>query len=360
MWTGVRFLPWIQRLALHNFRISPSRIPRAVFITLLSAAGELLAFMQWFIWGHGLKQSAIESDPVVIVGHWRSGTTLLHELLACDQHLCAPTTAQCACPTHFVLSEQFAHDWLGALLPRNRPMDQMPMGYQKPQEDELALCNLGMPSPWWVIAFPNEPIPDTDYKDLEHVAPSVRRQWVRAWTTFLRHVQFEHRGRLLLKNPLHSYRIPLIREVFPETHFIHIVRNPYELVPSCLHFWKKMFDQYGLQRATCEHLEDQVFASIIEMNQRLTDTWSQVSPAHRLRVRYEDLTQHPLNTLRHIYVHFQWQGIEDVLPKWKAYLQAHQHYQPNKYDVDQCLRERITTQLGPLLSEYEHSLSRPS
>lgn len=355
MWTGVRLVPWIQRLAKHGFRIAPSRIPRALFITVSSAVGEVLAFMQWFIWGFAINQSTIESHPIIIVGHWRSGTTLLHELLACDQRLCAPTTAQCACPSHFVLSEQFAHDWLGALLPEHRPMDQMPMGYHKPQEDELALCNLGVPSPWWAVAFPNEPIPDSDYKELENVTSLSRQQWIRAWTTFLRHIQYEHRGRLLLKNPLHSYRIPLITEIFSETHFVHIVRDPYELVPSCLHFWKTMFDQYGLQQATCERLEDEVFSSILAMHQRLTDTWDQLSSTSRLRIRYDHLVQHPIRTLRKLYSHFQWPGVADALPKWEAYLIGQQDYQPNKHTLDNRLRDRITTQLAAVIRQYEYS-----
>lgn len=358
MWTGVRLLPWLRRLAANGFRVAPSRLPRAAAITVASAVGELLAFIQWATWGRGLAEARIEADPIVILGHWRSGTTLLHELLACDPRLCPPTTAQCACPTHFVLSEQFAQEWLGFLLPERRPMDAMRMGYQRPQEDELALCNLGLPSPWWMVAFPNEPPPDPQYTDLETVSAAERSRWVRTWISFLQHIQFEHRGRLLLKNPLHTYRVPLIREVFPQAEFIHIVRDPYDLVPSCLHFWRQMFDQYGLQRATCQHLEHQVLDSIITMDARLTATWDMIPARQRLRIRYEDLVADPVEVLRTTYEHFGWPGSDEAYSGWESYLATHREYQRNKHAIDEPLQDRIAERLAPVLMRYGY-LRRP-
>lgn len=352
MWTGVRLIPWLRRLAANGFRVSPVRIPRAAAITVASAVGEVLAFIQWATWGRGLAETRIEADPIVILGHWRSGTTLLHELLACDDQLCPPTTAQCACPSHFVLSEQFAQDWLGFLLPERRPMDAMRMGYERPQEDELALCNLGLPSPWWMVAFPNEPPPDPCYADLEAVPETERRRWVRTWTDFLRHIQFEHRGRLVLKNPLHTYRVPLIREVFPQADFVHIVRDPYDLVPSCLHFWRRMFDQYGLQRATCAQLETQVLESITAMDARLTATWHTIPDRRRLRVRYEDLAADPLGVLTMVYEHFGWPGSDRACAGWETYLAAHRDYQRNTHTIDERLRTRITEHLADVRVRY--------
>lgn len=354
MWTGVRLMPWLHRLAANRFRITPARLPRAAAITAASAVGELLHFIQWATWGRGLAEARIEADPIVILGHWRSGTTLLHELLACDRRLCAPTTAQCACPTHFVLSEQFAQDWLGFLLPEQRPMDAMRMGYERPQEDELALCNLGLPSPWWIVAFPNEQSPDPAYTDLEALGDVERRRWIKAWTDFLRHVQFEHRGRLVLKNPLHTYRVPLIRDVFPRAEFIHIVRDPYELVPSCLHFWRQMFDQYGLQHATCTHLEEQVFASIAAMDARLTATWDMIPERQRLRIRYEDLVDDPIGMLRLAYGHFDWPGSDEADANWQSYMVTQRGYRRNTHALDESLCDRITNQLADVLARYDY------
>ena len=36
-------------------------------------------------------------------------------------------------------------------------MDNMAAGWDHPQEDEFALCNMGVPSPYLTIIFPNRP-----------------------------------------------------------------------------------------------------------------------------------------------------------------------------------------------------------
>jgi hypothetical protein len=360
MWTGVRLLPWLQRLARNGFRIAPSRLPRAAAITAAAVANEVLRGIQFAVWGRGLRAARLEADPIVILGHWRSGTTLLHELLACDPRLHAPTTAQCACPNHFVLSEQFARDWLGFLLPEHRPMDGVRMGYDRPQEDELALCNLGLPSPWWIVAFPNESPPDPLYTDLEGVSDRERRRWVQAWTDFLRHVQFEHPGRLLLKNPLHTYRVPLIQSVFPAADFIHIVRDPSTLVPSCLHFWRRMFDRYGLQRATCRDLERQVLDSIAAMDDRLTATWETIPLARRFRLRYEDLVADPRGALTAVYDHFGWPGVAEARSGWEAYLVEQSDYRRNDHAIDEAGAARIAGRLGDVFMRYGYAPQPPA
>ena len=54
------------------------------------------------------------SGSVVILGYWRSGTTLLHELLCRDTRYSFATTHACMNPHHFLLTE-------AAALPAGRP-----------------------------------------------------------------------------------------------------------------------------------------------------------------------------------------------------------------------------------------------
>ncbi|HZD32715.1 MAG TPA: hypothetical protein VE779_13770, partial [Candidatus Angelobacter sp.] len=62
-------------------------------------------------------------DAVVVLGYWRSGTTLLHELLCLDNRFTFPTTHACMNPHHFLFSESSALAREGAVA--QRPMDEM-------------------------------------------------------------------------------------------------------------------------------------------------------------------------------------------------------------------------------------------
>lgn len=103
------------------------------------------------------ENTQLKQPPVFIIGHWRTGTTLLHELLILDPRHNFPNTYQCLEPNHFLLTEKFFKSYFNFLLPTRRPMDNMEAGWDKPQEDEFALCMMGQPSPYLDVAFPNNP-----------------------------------------------------------------------------------------------------------------------------------------------------------------------------------------------------------
>ena len=92
-------------------------------------------------------------------------------MMVLDEQHTSPSTYACLAPSHFLLTEEFARQWLNFLLPEHRPMDNMPIGWERPQEDEFALANLGIPSPYLKIAFPNEPDHYPEYLTLEGVSP---------------------------------------------------------------------------------------------------------------------------------------------------------------------------------------------
>lgn len=145
--------------------------------------------------------------------------------------------------------------------------------------------------------------------------------------------------------------MPLIREVFPAADFVQIVRDPHDLVPSCLHFWRRIAEDHGLQRPRSADLEDRVFASILRMQRRLAATWNGIPLAHRYQTRYEDLVADPIAVLRGIYDHFGWPGREEAEPRWQDHLDAERGHRRNDLPLDDRLRRRIATDLGGVLAE---------
>ena len=67
-------------------RPAPSRWSVSLLIGLSGLLIEPLAWLQTVLWSQRLKRVQLPQDPIVVIGHWRSGTTYLHQLLACDPH----------------------------------------------------------------------------------------------------------------------------------------------------------------------------------------------------------------------------------------------------------------------------------
>jgi len=69
-----------------------------------------------------LNETPVPEDPVFIVGHWRTGSTFLHQLMAQDPRMTTPTLFQVALPEQFLVSHHFYEPVLKTLMGKSRPM----------------------------------------------------------------------------------------------------------------------------------------------------------------------------------------------------------------------------------------------
>ncbi len=102
--TGCACRGWFSLLARNRFASLPVRIAMAVLIAALSLVNGLLWLIQTMPVGRKIDRTKIEHDPIFVIGHWRSGTTLLHELLVRDPRHTYPDTYACFAPNHFLVS----------------------------------------------------------------------------------------------------------------------------------------------------------------------------------------------------------------------------------------------------------------
>jgi hypothetical protein len=356
LWMGADFFGLARLLLRNRLRVSPSCLIDCSFDLLLSLLNTGLGALQEFYHGPRLRRLELPPDPIFIIGHWRTGTTLLHELLALDPRHRCPTTFECFAPTHFLLTEPLLRGWSGFLLPPLRPADAMAMGWDRPQEDEFALCNLGVPSPYATMAFPNHAPQFPEYFDLEQVAPAQRRRWQRMFVRFLKQLVLRRPGRLVLKSPTHTFRLPLLLELFPQARFIHMVRNPYALFPSTMRLWKAMYAWQGYQKPAPSGLAEYVFRTLLAMHDRLEATCGLVPPGRFFELRYEDLVREPVAQVRAIYGKFELAGFERIEPALRHYLAQRADYPTNRHELSDDLRREIARRWEPYFRKYGYAV----
>jgi hypothetical protein len=210
-------------------------------ISFFTPINDLLAIAQSLTFGRRINRTQIERDPIFILGHWRSGTTFLHELMVTDPQFASPSTYQCFAPSHFLVSEWLMVRFGGFLLPQKRPMDNMDAGWRLPQEDEFALMNLGVPTPYLRIAFPQTQPQAMEYLDFRELTDEDRQQWREKFLWFIRALTCQHGGKqLVMKSPPHTGRLAELAELFPNAKFIHLTRDPRKLFLSTLRLWKSL------------------------------------------------------------------------------------------------------------------------
>ncbi|MEO8271555.1 MAG: sulfotransferase, partial [Aureliella sp.] len=246
-------------------------------------------------------------------------------------------------PSHFIVSEAMMVRFGGFLLPKKRPMDNMEAGWQLPQEDEFALMNLGVPSPYLRIAFPQTQAPALDYLTLAELSEKQRSEWRDKLLWFMRALTYHHVGKqLVLKSPTHTGRIAELAKLFPGAKFIHLTRDPRKLFLSTLRLWKSLESVQALQHSLPESvMRDYVSECLTRMYSQFESDRGQVAPNHLVDIRYEDLVAEPVETLRGLYQQLQLGDFSLVEPALRTRLEHHQEYQTNTHDIDPELEREI-------------------
>lgn len=317
-----------------------------------AVVNSMLAASQRKRHGQQIEATKITVPPLFIVGHWRSGTTLLHEYLSLDETHTCPTTYECFAPSHAIVSERWVTK-LKFLLPKKRPMDNMAAGWDRPQEDEFALMNLGLPSPYRQIAFPNNPPVDLEYLDFVGVPAEDRERWQKALTWFFQMVTLRRPDkRLVLKSPEHLGRMGVLQAMFPGSQFVHIVRDPYKVFPSTVKLWKSLYKFQAYQTAKHVGLEEYVYTCFERMYRQFEKDRQAIDPSRLHEIRYEDLVADPAGQLQALYAQLNLGDFDRVRPKLDEYLRETRDYQTNKFQLDEEVRAEIDRRWGHWMRPY--------
>jgi hypothetical protein len=353
IWEGADFFAWMRLLARNRFAVSWHHAYIAIVVTLVSIFHTLLRWLQQQLYGSTIDRVRIKHAPIFIVGHWRTGTTLLHELLILDERHTFPNTYQCLEPNHFLLTEELVKRYLPFLMPSRRPMDNMKAGWDRPQEDEFALCMMGQPSPYLMVAFPNRPPIDQDAFTFQGWSRRKVEAWKRAFLHYLKALTYRDSRRLVLKSPTHSCRIPVLLEMFPDARFIHIVRNPFSLFPSTVNLWRTLGETHGLQSPNGDGMEEYVYRTFTMMYERLEQDRKLVPAGHWYELKYEELIRDPICGMRKLYEVLGLGEFEKVRPRIEAYLAENRAYQTNRYrQLPAETQAEIKRRWGKVIERY--------
>jgi len=300
-----------------------------------------------------LSSSPIPEDPVIIIGHWRTGSTLLHQLMSLDKNLVAPSVFQVSLPDSFLVSEKYYRPVMSSMMSPTRPMDNVKLGFDEPQEDEYALLKLTEDSPLKRIIFQK---PDEYFlKQYKDYIPKNIEEWKEAMRQFCRKLHFATGKRIILKNPFHSLRIELLKETFPDARFIHIHRHPYKVVPSTINMWNIVALQNRLNgkwkepvvKEVTEVLNDMLFKIRESLDQMPAGTWSEVS--------FETFEKDPVASLKIIYSEIGLTFTSEFEARVVEYLSGLTGYKKNVFTLKNEDKELIQKIMADHFNYYHYT-----
>lgn len=314
----------------------------------------------------GLRRTEVRM-PVFSVGHARSGTTLLHRLMAAD-------TKRFSC---FLLYEMFFPSLIekkllrlvlridarlgGRLRARIEAWDERKFsktrgmhdsGLFEPEEDDFVLT-FSCCSGFWVVLLPY--IGEIDTYHVDRWPAGERRRMMRFYKECLRrqlHLNGPDKVHLS-KNPGFCGRVESLIETFPDARLIVPVRNPYETIPSLL----KLLQTSWRMRKRDEEQIRQSLRVLAEYSFHNYTHPLEVLDAHpdvpRVIVDYRDLVADPQGTVTKIYAEFGF----DLSPAFEATLEREHgrpHLSTHSYSLEEygLAANEIRDRLAPLFAQF--------
>jgi hypothetical protein len=346
---------WV--LARNRFQVDGCYLSRLLYLFVLAGFNSFMTLFENVINGAEIEATQVKDAPIFIIGHWRSGTTHLHNLLSCDSHFTCPTYYQVMFPHHFAYSQPWGMRYFDYFSPKKRPMDNMAVGAKAPHEDEFALAALSTVSPYLKALFPRTGDNGVAVLDPLRLDPEALDQWKTAMRYFVKKLTFSKGKRIIFKSPPHLGRVRVLLELFPEAKFIHICRDPYKVYLSTKHMWHTGFSMSHLQKPCPQALEDIILSWYTELYSLFDRDRDLIPPGNLCEVKYEDLVSNPLESLQNIYATLGLPGFDEFRKKVIPYLEAQKHYKSNSYDLDNETKERIRQRWGATCARYGYTLT---
>lgn len=341
-----------------NQPIAPDRLPQAG-LALLAALGrwpcsslERLA-VAWL-----RRRMPPMPPPVFIVGHWRSGTTHLYNVMSKAPDFGYVPPLATGLPWDLLGIARVFRPLLERTLPRHRFIDPIPVNPDSPQEDEIALANMVPLSFYHGLYFPRRLRAHFDRGVFfDHARPRDIALWQRRHRYLLEKLAIHFEGRrLLIKNPVYTARIAMLRELWPGAKFIHIHRNPYVVVDSMRNFYARLLRELALQHA--DHID--VDALILEAYARMMDALARDVPAlpegAYVEVRFEDLERDPRGEIERIYTTLGLDGLARHWPHFEAYLATVRGYRKHRHALSPETIAGVQHHLAPVLERWGYDV----
>jgi len=319
-----------------------------------SAIVEPLRRYERLRYGRQLQTTRVHDAPVFILGYGRSGTTHLHNLLWQDPRLGVVSNYQATTQPFALSGRGWLERRLATLIPARRPMDNVALTPDSPQEEEIALLNSTEHSPLHFMSFPRAlpALYDRYVCDLGRDT-AARTGFTAAYLDVLRKATIFSGGkRLVLKTPTNTARIPLLSELFPAARFIHIARSPHRVYQSMRHMYRTILPAQVLQELNWEDIDAWTIAAYQAVMRRYLDDRKRIPTGRLFETRFEELEARPLEVLHDAYDTLGLGSFDVALPHVERYLHSLGTFEKNRFDFPADVVETVNQHWGFALEAF--------
>ncbi|NOG44274.1 MAG: sulfotransferase [Calditrichaeota bacterium] len=327
----------------NNYKIEGKYWKRVLFLFISGLINSRDRKKEDKLFGAKIHDVKIEK-PLFILGHWRSGTTLLHSLISMDEQFAFSNLFQVSRPHQFLFRGEMMEKRFAQAKAQNRPMDNMKVTFRDPGEDESGLSVLSQRSPLIGWTFPDNHSYYTKYHTFADVPNEDLERWQESLLYFFKKLTWLYNKPLVLKSPNHTARIKILLEMFPDARFVHISRDPYTVFLSTQRLYNKMLPLTCLQTPDLNKWDDNIINDYKTMYDAYFEQKSLIPENQFCEIKFEDLEENKIAAIEKIYSKLNLDNFGQLKTKIQEFDKEHKDYKKNKHiEISQDLVEKINT-----------------
>ncbi len=303
------------------------------------------------------KRYNLKSDPIFIIGHWRTGTTFLHNLLSQDPQMGYVTTYQTVFPNN-LKSKFLFKTIMRSLIPDKRPGDNVRLNVAFPQEEEFALTNINPFNYYQFMYFP------ADYSEYYEkyirmigLSDQVYSKWKKDYQRMVKKAMINTGGNIpLLKNPCNTGRVKVMLDMYPKAKFIFILRNPVIVFLSSKKFFTELLPTLWFYTASEAEIEEMIFEIYDQLINDYLETKGLIPEENLIEIKFEEYEKEPMVFLKDLYDQFRIEDFEKARPVFMEYIESMAGYRKNTYVISRTLLDKIIDRWGFSMDFWDYKV----
>lgn len=348
---------WWHLLKQNRFAVVPANWFKAFLLTIFSINNSIVKRKEDRIYLPEVLKQEIKKPPVFILGHWRSGTTFLHNLFVLDKQFAYPSLFQVNNPHTFLYKEPQYQKQFEKIKAEKRPMDNIKIDPKSPGEEEFALGALSLITPLLAWPFPRKEEYYDRFLTFKNVPDETVEKWKASFLLFVKKLSWRYEKQLVLKSPANTGRIKLLLEIFPDAKFIHIHRNPFSVFKSTVGLYKKAVSTAYLHRPKNNKTTEGILLRYKKMYDCFFEQRQLIPKGNYVEVSFEELEADPMQLMEKIYTDLSLGGFENFKPALQEYVEENNKYKKNEYKpLEPFLREKVAKNWHRSFEEWGYDI----
>ncbi len=342
---------------LHFSRISIRHYPRLFVTLLVILISSPFQLFEWLYFRNKIKRHTFKKPPIFIIGHWRSGTTHLHNILCQDPTNGFITTYQSVFPNN-MKSKWLFKTFMERNIPEYRPSDNVKLSADYPQEEEFALANMTPTTFYHFFYFPsfNDQFYEKNIRFNGITGKEKSAFRVKYYELLAKAAFNTDMNQLVVKNPANTGKIKLLLEMFPDSKFIYIYRNPIVTYLSTVRFFNSLLPTTCLEKYEDEYVKGKIIENYINLIQDYLATKKLIPEKNLVEIRFEDFENDTLSQIKSIYDQLGFESWTQAETPIRNYIGNQKHYKKNAYKINKKDLDRVKLAWEFAMKEYNYAI----